>query len=221
MPGRSADVLPAGVLSPSSPRDEDCPICLVPLLEGGVVTPCGHRFHSSCIAAHVRAAASRCDAVIRCPTCRGVLVASGRTVAHPHRRYLHTPTQPRGASTRTLCGVAFDVHSTAEENVLVTALLVGGNCGRLLVFTPRACEPQRAAGTDWRRWVRVRAAPDTPASWDAATALAFEQPVPVLSGRQRGFIVLGLRPDAIAISASFPREVVATDGSIMLVSGRG
>ena len=142
--------VPDGVLSPASPRDDDCAICLAPL-HSAVVTSCGHHFHSTCILAHVHAATSGPAAVIRCPTCRGVLMASGNRVENPHRHHLQTPMQPRGASTRTLCGVTFDVCASAGENVLITSLWVGGAGGRLLVLTPRACESQRAAGTDWRR----------------------------------------------------------------------
>ena len=60
---------------PSSPRqDEDCPICLAPLTESCVVTPCAHRFHAGCLDQYfmVLRQPGRRPA---CPICRGPVYA--------------------------------------------------------------------------------------------------------------------------------------------------
>ena len=57
------------VLEPSEPVADDCSICLNPLREGVVRTPCGHYFHGDCL--------DQCFLVSRqpgvhprCPLCR-------------------------------------------------------------------------------------------------------------------------------------------------------
>uniref|UniRef100_A0A7S4B8V4 RING-type domain-containing protein n=1 Tax=Chrysotila carterae TaxID=13221 RepID=A0A7S4B8V4_CHRCT len=60
--------------SPTQPVDDDCPICLAPLAEDCVATPCKHTFHAECLRAH--ALASHAPGMrARCPLCRAPIEA--------------------------------------------------------------------------------------------------------------------------------------------------
>jgi len=62
------------IVESADPRDEDCPVCLVPLTEACVKTPCGHYFHRACLEQYFLVARTP-GARARCPLCRGVLHA--------------------------------------------------------------------------------------------------------------------------------------------------
>ena len=56
------------------PREEDCPVCLVPMVDSCVRTPCGHYFHQACLEQYFLVAREPGQRA-RCPLCRGSLHA--------------------------------------------------------------------------------------------------------------------------------------------------
>ena len=56
------------------PREDDCPVCLVPMTENCVRTPCGHYFHQQCLEQYFLVAREPGKRA-RCPLCRGSLHA--------------------------------------------------------------------------------------------------------------------------------------------------
>ena len=61
-------------VEPCSPREEDCSVCLAPLSDSCVKTPCGHYFHAGCLDQYFMVARTP-GARATCPLCRGSLRA--------------------------------------------------------------------------------------------------------------------------------------------------
>ena len=120
---------------------------------------------------------------------------------------LRTLTQPHGKSSHRTYGVSFDVccPSTEREGIVVHAILVGGEHGRLRVLTTRHAESLHVTGWDWRRWMRVPTPTEPlPPSLSCAVPLVLHARVPVPAGAARGFIVVGEVAEAVCTEAGFP-----------------
>lgn len=85
-PAATVDV----ALEPTTPRDEDCSVCLSPMSDGCVKTPCGHYFHDICLQQYflvshtarsrTRASCPLCRASLRAPLPVSATASSGRPI---------------------------------------------------------------------------------------------------------------------------------------------
>eukprot|EP00930_Biecheleria_cincta_P042367 TRINITY_DN29146_c0_g1_i2.p1 TRINITY_DN29146_c0_g1~~TRINITY_DN29146_c0_g1_i2.p1 ORF type:complete len:288 (+),score=48.23 TRINITY_DN29146_c0_g1_i2:36-866(+) len=62
-----------GNLVPPPSDSEECPICLTPLREECMKTPCGHYFHKDCLERCFEVPSRGFATQVRCPVCRGSL----------------------------------------------------------------------------------------------------------------------------------------------------
>jgi len=76
-------------------QQDDCPICLAPLVGDCATTLCGHRFHAACLEQHLQLGDEK--ARMRCPMCRRSMRAPSPVEASSTSgRYLEVVDVPRG-----------------------------------------------------------------------------------------------------------------------------